>query len=135
MTLQNQNHEILRNIVEYLRKSRKENTESISFLDKGAIMRTDKSNSGYYIKFDTLYWILAGKETGKFTGAGFALNTKYYNIIHDKKLDILYFNRPNYVYYYRNSNYERNSFYHIQKYNSERVRVISIESADDVWKV
>lgn len=123
--------DILTKIQLFLKSFRKEETTLVNFLDKGAILRTNKNS--YYVKFDTLYWILAGKETGKFTGAGFSLNSKYYNLIHDMKLDILYFNRPNYVYYYKFSTYERHSFNHIQKYNSERVRVVSINEADDVW--
>lgn len=128
-----ENRHIIENIVQYLKNHRKENPTAIIFLDKGALLRTDKNS--YYIKFDTLYWITAGRETGKFSGAGFALNTKYYNIIKDKELDILYTNRPNYVYYYKFKNYENSSFNHIQSFNGERVRVIAISLADDVWKV
>ena len=124
---------LIQKIAAYLKDFKKETARTINFLDKGALLYTDKSK--YYVKFDTMYWILAGKETGKFTGAGFALNRKFYNIIHEMKCDILYCNKPNLVYYYMYDNYERNSFYHIQSYNGERTRVIAINLCDDVWLV
>jgi hypothetical protein len=124
---------IINKIAAYLKDFKKETARTINFLDKGALLYTDAKK--YYVKFDTMYWVLAGKETGKFTGAGFAINTKFYNIIHEMKCDILYTNQPNFVYYYKYENYERNSFYHVQNYNGERVRVIAISLADDVWKV
>lgn len=124
---------LVQKIVDYMKRFRKEKALSLNFLDKGAMMRTDKSK--YYLKFDSMYWILAGHETGKFKGAGFSLNNKFYNIIKEFKLDVLYCNKPNFVYLYHHDNYENNSFYHKQSYNDERVRVISIAIADDVWKV
>lgn len=131
-----ENAEFLKKIIFYMNDFRdKEKPVSINFMDKGALLRTNKDNKGYYVKFDTTYWILAGQETGRFKGAGFALNTHYYNIVHQNKLDILYTNLPNYVYYYKYENYEKNSFNHIQKFNDERVRVIAIVLADEVWKV
>jgi hypothetical protein len=127
------NKTLLEKIIYYLKDFKKEKTTFLDFLDKGAIMKTDKKK--YYLKFDSLYWINAGKETGRFRGAGFSLNAKFYNIVNQLKLDILYTNPPSYVYHYYNENYEKNSFNHIQDYNGERVRVISIDSADDVWNV
>jgi hypothetical protein len=125
---------LLEKIVNYLKDFKHETATYLNFLEKGAMMKTDKGNK-YYLKFDSIYWILAGKETGKFNGPGFALNSKFFNIIDQLGLDVLYTNRPNYVYYYKNNNYKNNSFNHIQKFNNERVRVIPISEADDVWKV
>ena len=127
------NKTLLEKIIYYLKDFKKEKTTFLDFLEKGAIMKTDKKK--YYLKFDSLYWINAGKETGKFKGPGFSLNTKFYNIVNQLKLDILYTNAPNFVYYYINKNYEQNSFNHIQDYNGERVRVIPINDADDIWHV
>lgn len=127
------NKTLIQKIVNYLKDFKKETATFLHFLDKGALLNTDRKK--YYMKFDTMYWILAGKETGRFTGAGFALNSKYYNIVNQFKTDVLYTNRPRHVYHYLYDNYERNSFNHIQSYNSERVRVISIALADDIWLV
>ena len=124
---------LIEKIIFYLKDFKKEKTTFFQSLEKGAIMKTDKNR--YYLKFDTLYWIRAGKETGKFQGAGFSLNVKFYNIVNQLKLDLLYCNLPDLVYYYKNDNYERNSFNHIQDFNNERVRVVSIDCADDIWHV
>lgn len=122
----------LKKIVDYITDFKKETSEFLHFLDKGALLRTDKKV--YYLKFDRMFWALAGKETGKFSGPGFALNTKFYNLVEELNADILH-TVPNTVYHYLHDNYETNSFYHTQSYNSERVRVVSISDADDVWKV
>ena len=82
-----------------------------------------------------MFWALAGKETGKFVGPGFSLNTKFYNLVEELNADILLYKVPNTVYHYLHDNYETNSFYHVQKFNDERVRVVSLQDADDVWKV
>lgn len=125
--------DFLKKIVNYLQDFKKEIPEFLHFLDKGALLRTDKKV--YYMKFDRMYWVLAGKETEKFVGPGFALNTKFYNLVNELNADLLYTTLPNYVYHYLHDNYEENSFYHTQKFNQERVRVVSISNADDVWKV
>ena len=123
----------LKKIVDYIQDFKKETSEFLHFLDKGALLRTDKKV--YYMKFDSMYWVLAGKETGRFQGAGFSLNTKFYNLVNELNADILYCNKPSFVYHYLHDNYQANSFYHVQKFNDERVRVISIGDADDVWNV
>lgn len=127
------NKSLLEKIVYYLKDFKKEKTTFLQHLDKGMIMKTDKKR--YYLKFDTIYWIMAGRETGRFVGPGFALNSKFYNIVNQLELDILYCNLPDLVYHYHHDNYEKNSFNHIQHFNNERVRVISINHADDVWHV
>ena len=123
----------LKKIVDYIHDFKKESSEFLHFLDKGALLRTDKKV--YYLKFDRMFWALAGKETGKFVGPGFSLNTKFYNLVEELNADLLYTNMPNTVYHYLHDNYELNSFYHVQKFNDERVRVISLGNADDIWKV
>jgi hypothetical protein len=125
--------QFLSKIVNYITDFKKENSEFLHFMDKGALLRTDKKV--YYLKFDRRFWDLAGKETGKFQGPGFALNTKYYYLVNELNADILHTILPNFVYHYLHDNYETNSFYHTQKFNSERVRVISLNDADDVWNV
>lgn len=104
-------------------------------IDKSAIIKTNKNNN-FYFKFDRQHWYSAGRETGKFGGAGFAINSNVFKTLDERyNADIMYCNPPGTVYYYDLKNFKKNSVKHTQKFNGEEVFVISLFEANAVFYI
>jgi hypothetical protein len=111
------------------------NIEEVTKIEKSALIET-KRGQHYYFKFDSKHWSNAGYETGKFKGAGFAINADIFNTIDERySADILYCNSPNIVYEYNLENFKRNSHKHTQRFNGEQVYVISLYDANQVFYI
>jgi hypothetical protein len=109
--------------------------QQVKRIEKSALIET--LNNYYYFKFDRKPWFNAGYETGgKFSGAGFAINADVFKTIDERyNAEILYCNLPNTVYHFNLESFKKNSIKHVQKYNGEEVRVISLYQANEVFYI
>jgi hypothetical protein len=110
-----------------------ENVEGVKRIDKSALIETTKQH--YYFKFDSKPWFNAGYEVKKFSGAGFAINADIFKTLDSYRADILYCTLPNTVYEFDIDNFRKNSYKHTQKFNNEKVLVISLYQANGVFYI